>query len=219
VPLAQHTFAAPFDGLVALRVTDSAGESALATTVGHASADGDEIAAADDNCPMIDNRDQADYDEDGVGDACDLTPGYPQHDLGGGSDSGTPVATAPAPGTHPISGSSPGPPSKDPYRSRRAPTIGMPRLASDGRQIILRITCRRTTSPCVGTIRALLGGRSSRVRHRVRAGRTRPVTLRVPAPARRSLLRGSTLRLRLTATTYEGRRVTRTASVRMRRAR
>ena len=92
MPLARHTFAAPFDGLVALRVTDAAGESALASTVGHASADGDEIAAADDNCPMTDNRDQADYDEDGVGDVCDPAPGYPQHDVGGGSDSGTPVA-------------------------------------------------------------------------------------------------------------------------------
>ena len=74
-PRTQHTFTAPFDGLVALRVTDGAGETGLATVVGHASADGDEIPAAGDNCPDVDNRDQEDYDERRLGDECDPTPG------------------------------------------------------------------------------------------------------------------------------------------------
>jgi hypothetical protein len=51
------------------------------------------------------------------------------------------------------------------------------------------------------------------------ARRARPAMLRVPPPARRSLLRGSALRLRLTATSFEGGRVTRTSSVRIGRVR
>lgn len=36
--------------------------------------DGDDIVNAEDNCPFEPNRDQADFDEDGVGDVCDLCP-------------------------------------------------------------------------------------------------------------------------------------------------
>lgn len=38
---------------------------------GDGDADGDGVADADDNCPGVDNPDQADEDGDGVGDACD----------------------------------------------------------------------------------------------------------------------------------------------------
>ncbi len=39
-----------------------------------ADADGDGVADADDNCPDVANADQADADNDGIGDLCDDTP-------------------------------------------------------------------------------------------------------------------------------------------------
>lgn len=88
VPRTVHTYTAPYRGLITLRVTDSTGRSALATTIANATTDGDEVPDADDNCDGVDNHGQEDYDGDGAGDACDPTPGWPTVDKEGVSDNG-----------------------------------------------------------------------------------------------------------------------------------
>jgi hypothetical protein len=69
----MHTFTKPIDGTIRLRVTDDAGGTAVASAIAHASSDGDEVAPLADNRPDV-NHGQSDFDEDGVGDACDPTP-------------------------------------------------------------------------------------------------------------------------------------------------
>lgn len=75
-PTITHTYAAPAAGLVTLKVTDGAGETALATVSLLVNRDGDDVDDAVDNCPDEYNVDQIDADGDGLGDACDPTPGY-----------------------------------------------------------------------------------------------------------------------------------------------
>jgi hypothetical protein len=85
-PMITHTFREGFDGLVRLTVTDSDGRSATATTHVSASSDGDEVSPASDNCPRDANPGQEDEDSDGLGDACDPTPGWSMQDQPGVSE-------------------------------------------------------------------------------------------------------------------------------------
>jgi lysophospholipase L1-like esterase len=78
-----HTFSKPFNGLLAVGVTDNDGNSTIATARLVVTRDGDEIDDATDNCPRVANDDQSDLDSDGVGDLCDATPGLPTADKPG----------------------------------------------------------------------------------------------------------------------------------------
>lgn len=77
-PTITHSYGSAAAGLVTLRVTDGVGETALATIALLVTRDGDDITDAQDNCPDEYNVDQVDADGDGLGDACDETPGYEQ---------------------------------------------------------------------------------------------------------------------------------------------
>ena len=113
-PRITHTFTEEFSGVIGLRVTQSDGQTAVATTQVDITDDGDNTPRDQDNCPDVSNWGQTDYDNDGIGDQCDPDPGFPTQDKPGvcvvgencPPDSGTP-STQPTPA--PSGGSTPTP--------------------------------------------------------------------------------------------------------------
>ena len=105
-PRITHAFSEEFSGVIGLRVTQSDGQTAVATTQVDITDDGDNTPRDQDNCPDVSNWGQTDYDNDGVGDECDPDPGFTTQDKPGvcvvgencPPDSGTPsVQPTPAP--------------------------------------------------------------------------------------------------------------------------
>lgn len=113
-PRITHTFTQEFSGVIGLRVTQSDGQTAVATTQVDITDDGDNTPRDQDNCPDVNNWGQTDYDNDGVGDEYDPDPGFPTQDKPGvcvvgencPPDSGTPSAQ---PTPAPSGGSTPTP--------------------------------------------------------------------------------------------------------------
>ena len=80
--LYTHTFTEEFSGTIGIRITDGSNRTGIGSTQLDVSDDGDSIPRNLDNCPDIANQNQSDYDEDGIGDYCDDTPGYPTEPRG-----------------------------------------------------------------------------------------------------------------------------------------
>ncbi|SFR93437.1 GDSL-like Lipase/Acylhydrolase family protein [Microbacterium sp. cf046] len=79
-PHATAAYSGPAEVDVAVRVTQTDGQSATTTTEVHISSDGDSTPEELDNCPAIYNYSQTDLDGDGTGDDCDDSPGHPTGD-------------------------------------------------------------------------------------------------------------------------------------------
>jgi len=156
-PTIKYAYPGAYEGLVLLRVTDEDGRTGLASAPVSVSADGDGIPDEVDDCPEEPNIGQEDWDEDGVGDACDSTPGIPTADLEGvfeGLEGENPTSSSPD-----ESGLATGGASNSPPRALVAKDlkIGKPHLNRALTRLRLRVRCLEIASSCRGNLVVTVG--------------------------------------------------------------
>lgn len=198
-PGAVHTYHGEYEGLVALKVTDAADQVGLATSPVSVSKDGDGIPDGLDNCPEDANIGQEDEDGDGLGDACDPTPGFPTEDLPGVFDElGSRNFSQPAVES---SGAAPATPTAGIARPARL-RFGWPRLDKRRTRLKLPARCASTGGACRGRLLVRIGG-AGRLRRRYAIGpaKRRVLRLRIRPSMRRRLLRARRNRVRVTVVT------------------
>ena len=101
-PYLTYAWDKEFVGDITLRITTDTGATATGSTEAMITNDGDSTPYARDNCPEVNNHGQTDYDEDGVGDECDETPGHPTTDRPGVGEGPAPTPSpSPSPSLSP----------------------------------------------------------------------------------------------------------------------
>ena len=81
--LINHIFTNEFGGTIGVKITDSNNNVGIGSTRLDVTDDGDSIPRSSDNCPDVANQNQADYDNDSIGDDCDDDIGLPTKDIDG----------------------------------------------------------------------------------------------------------------------------------------